>query len=65
MFNRLQKAIQEAVYRKLALWEQDPFHPSGIWEMSITMNYRVTFEYKTANTILLRKVGTHDILRTP
>jgi len=75
MFNRLPKTIQETVYRKLALWQQDPSHSSlrikpmrghpGIWEMSVTMNYRVTFENKTANTILLRKVGTHDILRNP
>jgi hypothetical protein len=54
MFRRLQKEIQEAVYQKLALWEQDPFHPSlrikpikghpGIWEMSVTFFLSVSFD---------------------
>lgn len=75
MFNRLPKTIQETAYRKLALWQQDQSHSSlrikpmrghpGIWEMSVTMNYRITFEYQNRNIILLRKIGTHDILRSP
>ena len=37
---------------------------AGVWEMSITMNYRVTFE-TDEDIVLLLTVGTHDILRKP
>lgn len=75
VFKRLPKEIQESAFQKLALWVQNPSHPSlrikrmkghsKIWEMSVTMDYRITFEHENANTILLRKIGTHDILRNP
>jgi len=75
MLNRLPKNVQEATFQKLERWVQNPSHLSlrikrmggysGIWEMSVTMNYRITFEYADSNTISLRKIGTHDILRNP
>ena len=75
LFRRISKEIREQTYQKLALWVADPTHPSlrikpvrgwgGMWEMSITMNYRITFQYEDSNTIRLRKIGTHDILRNP
>jgi hypothetical protein len=36
----------------------------GIWEMSVTMSYRITFEID-GERVLLRRIGTHDILRRP
>jgi len=35
-----------------------------IWAFSVTMNYRVTFQYDNGD-IMLRKIGTHDVLRRP
>lgn len=53
---------------------RNPRHPSlrvkkikgrkDIWEMSITINYRLTFEIHESS-VLLRKIGTHNILETP
>jgi len=34
------------------------------WEMSITMNYRLTFEVDEER-MFLRRLGTHDVLRPP
>lgn len=66
--------IQTIVEKKLGLLLHDSRHPSlkvkkmedprNIWEGRITKNYRFTFQ--TQNDIyILRRVGTHDILRTP
>jgi mRNA-degrading endonuclease RelE of RelBE toxin-antitoxin system len=73
-FSRLPKEIREAAYEKLELFTANPHHPSlrvkrikgtaSIWEMSITMNYRLTFEV-SEQEIFLRKIGTHDILNRP
>ncbi len=72
LFKRLPKEIQNQAYEKLAIFLEDPSHPSlrvkrmkgtaAIWELSVTMNYRVTFE-QDAERILLRRLGTHDVLR--
>ncbi len=71
-FRRLPKRIREQTYQKLALYLDNPAHPSlrvkrvrataGVWEMSITMNYRLTFEIDD-DIVLLLTIGTHDILR--
>ena len=73
-FAKLPKEIRDLVYQKIQLFQISPFHPSlrvkkmkgtqAIWEMSISMNYRLTFENRETG-ILLRKIGTHDILRSP
>jgi len=73
-FARLPKQIREAAYEKLELFQDNPGHPSllvkkikgtqTIWEMSITMNYRLTFEV-FPEEIFLRRIGTHDILNQP
>lgn len=57
---------------KLASYENDPRHPSlkvkklegakDIWEMSVTKSYRITFQ-RNGEIVLLRNIGTHDILR--
>ena len=74
LFRRLPREIRDATYEKLALYLADQLHPSlrvkrikgtdGIWEMSITMNYRLTFELE-GERMLLRRIGTHDVLRSP
>ena len=73
-FLRLPKAIQKQAVGKLDLFLDDASHPSlrvkrlkafdRIWEMSVTMNYRITFEV-VGETVILRRIGTHDILRSP
>lgn len=37
----------------------------GIWEASVTDAYRMTFEIVEGGILRLRRVGTHDILKTP
>ena len=72
-FLGLPAEIREAFYRKLELYLENPAHPSlrvkkiqstNLWEMSITMSYRLTFQH-LEDGILLRKIGTHDILNNP
>lgn len=74
LFARLPKELRDTTYEKLELFLNDPSHPSlrvkkvkgtpGIWEMSVTMNYRITFEVMEGE-IYLRRIGIHDILRHP
>ncbi len=78
-FRRLPKELRLKTYEKLALFLEDPSHRSlrvkkinnpfilrlskdAIWELSVTMNYRITFEVD-AHRVLLRRIGTHDVLR--
>lgn len=73
-YRNLPQDTKELVGTKLALYIADPNHPSlrvkkikgtsGIWELSLTMNYRLTFEV-SGEVMTLRRVGTHDILRSP
>ncbi len=73
-FMKLPIDIKERFVQKLAFFLSDPFHPSlrskkmqgriDIWEVSITMNYRFTFD-RDGDVIHLRRIGTHDILIHP
>jgi mRNA-degrading endonuclease RelE of RelBE toxin-antitoxin system len=73
-FKRLPERIRSEVMEKLERFIADPTHPSlrvkrvkgtdRIWEMSITMNYRLTFEVDEKR-VLLRRIGTHDGLWRP
>jgi mRNA interferase RelE/StbE len=73
-FAALSNDIREEAYKKLELYFSNPAHPSlrvkkmsgtrHIWEMSLSMNYRITFEKKPGG-LFLRKIGTHDILERP
>lgn len=71
----LPEHIQKQTDEQLSLLLQNFRHPSirakkvegtkgKIWEGSVTMNYRFTFQI-VDDTILLRRIGTHDILRKP
>jgi len=74
LFARLPQDIRATTYEKLTILLENPSHPSlrvkkikgvqGVWEMSITMTYRITFEVME-DTIYLRRIGTHDILNHP
>jgi addiction module RelE/StbE family toxin len=73
-YEKLPKEIQERFREKLSLLIDDFQHPSlrakkmqgkeDIWEASITDNYLITFNI-VGDTIILRKIGTHNILRNP
>ena len=68
--NEIQNKLPLILERFLTDWR----HPSlgvkkmegceKIWELRITRNYRVTFQFSEGN-ILLRRTGTHNILRHP
>jgi len=61
--------VKKALKNKLELMDQNPKHPSlrtkkikgssDIYEASITMNYRMTWQYYQEG-ILLRNIGEHD-----
>jgi len=71
-FRRLSKQVQDRAIAALGQYESDRNHPSlrakkmegalGIWEMRVSDNYRITFQVE-GDGILLRRIGTHDILR--
>ena len=74
-FKKLPAEIRMRFEEKLELLLQSRMtHPSlrlkkmrgtdDVWEASITMNYRFTFQ-KTAQGLFLRHIGTHDMLQTP
>jgi mRNA-degrading endonuclease RelE of RelBE toxin-antitoxin system len=73
-FAALPAAIQERAEKKLALFLENPRHPSlqtkkmegqsDIWEGRITDDYRFTFQIE-GDLYKLRRIGTHDILRNP
>ena len=64
----------KAVDNKLKLFLGNQRHPSlkikkmqdprDIWEGRITQGYRFTFQM-AGEVCILRRLGTHDILRTP
>jgi mRNA-degrading endonuclease RelE of RelBE toxin-antitoxin system len=73
-FHKLPENIKKAVHKQLALLLSNPRHPSlnfkkmqdprDIWEARISDSYRFTFQIK-GDIYILRKVGTHDILKKP
>ena len=73
-YERLPASLQEKVDRQIRRLLENARHPSlgvkkmegreAILEVRITKAYRMTFQVSGA-TYLLRRVGTHDILKTP
>jgi mRNA-degrading endonuclease RelE of RelBE toxin-antitoxin system len=73
-YRKLSQKIQKATDKQLELFLSDPGHPSlkikkmqdprDIWEGRITQSYRFTFQIED-DTYVLRKVGTHDMLKKP
>ncbi len=78
---RLPDRLQTRVWDKLQLFVENPTHPSlrvkkmrgreRIWELSVTREYRITFEWRedaesdVERVAILRRVGTHDVLKRP
>jgi mRNA-degrading endonuclease RelE of RelBE toxin-antitoxin system len=73
-YRRLPQDIRQLTDKQLGLLLSNPRHPSlnlkkmqdprDIWEGRITMSYRFTFQI-TKDAYILRKVGTHDVLKNP
>ncbi len=73
-FKRLPREVQEKLPGVLEKFIENQRHPSlhtkkmqgvdSIWEMRLSNSYRLTFELSD-EAILLRRIGTHDILRNP
>jgi mRNA-degrading endonuclease RelE of RelBE toxin-antitoxin system len=73
-YKALSVDMKRRVKKQLELLRQNPRHPSlnikkmddprGIWEGRITRSYRFTFHVEK-DTYILRRVGTHDILKNP
>ena len=71
-FRTLPTEIQRRAEKAIQRLAQSPDHPSlrtkklkgveHVWEASVTMSYRMTY-YFAGDTIILRRIGTHDILR--
>jgi mRNA-degrading endonuclease RelE of RelBE toxin-antitoxin system len=74
LYSRLPPPIRKKVDRQLITLVRDIQHPglnarkmmghADIWEMRVDEHYRMTFEI-AGDTIILRKVGTHEIYRKP
>lgn len=73
-FGNLPPEIQKRVDKQLIFLVQNPHHPSlhtkkmndprEIWEARVTESYRFTFQIEK-DIYILRRVGTHDILKNP
>ena len=73
-YSKLPKRIQSATDNQLEYLLSDPEHPSlnikkmkdprEIWEGRVTESYRFTFQIH-GDIYILRKVGSHDILKNP
>ena len=73
-YRKLPQGIQQTVYKQLEVLLENAKHPSlnvkkmndprNIWEGRVTSGYRFTFQIE-GDVYILRKVGTHDILKKP
>jgi addiction module RelE/StbE family toxin len=73
-YNSLPALIQKQANKKLELLLSNLRHPSlqtkkmegtrGVWEARISKSYRMTFNL-IEDCIILRRIGTHNILRRP
>ena len=73
-YQKLPEEIKKAAKKQLAFLLSNPDHPSlnmkkmqdprNIWEARVTESYRFTFQIEK-DSYILRKIGTHDILKKP
>lgn len=73
-FEKLPSEIKRRTEKQLRLFIQNSKHnslnikkmkhPKVIWEGRVTASYRFTFQIEK-NTYILRRVGTHDVLKNP
>lgn len=72
-FRSLPRDVQSRAEKAIRLLQENPRCPSlrskrmkgleGIWEASVPMSYRITYEL-AGDTLILRRIGTHGILKT-
>ncbi len=76
-YQRLAKNLQRHTDKQLGRLIEDPHHPSlrtnkmegkwgerGVFEARVTKDFRFTFQIE-GDQYLLRRIGPHDILKTP
>jgi mRNA-degrading endonuclease RelE of RelBE toxin-antitoxin system len=73
-YSALPESIKERADKQFIILVENPHHPSlrlkkikghpNIWEGRVTKSYRFTFQL-SGEIYLLRRIGTHDILKTP
>ncbi len=73
-YKKLPPAIKDKIDKQLKFLIKNPSHPSlnmhpirgtkGIWEGYVDHQYRFTFEIE-GEFYVLRKVGSHDIIKSP
>jgi len=73
-YQKITKDLQEKIDEKLAIFITNSHHPSlrikklegreNIWEGRISKNYRFTFSI-LGDTFILRRIGSHKILKNP
>jgi mRNA-degrading endonuclease RelE of RelBE toxin-antitoxin system len=71
-YKNLPPLLRKRADEQLKILLENPQHPSlglkkmkgfpDIWEARVTKNYRFTFQTQ-GNFYLLRRIGTHDILK--
>ena len=73
-YSGLPESIKERADKQFVILIENPHHPSlrlkkikghpNIWEGRVTKSYRFTFQI-SGEIYLLRRIGTHDLLKTP
>jgi len=73
-YDGLPESMKDRTDKQLTLLLENPNHPSirlkkikghpNIWEGRITKSYRFTLQI-SGEMYILRRIGTHDILKTP
>ena len=73
-YSALPETVKDRADKQIALLMKNPHHPSlrlkkikghpNIWEGRVTKSYRFTFQI-TGEIYLFRRIGTHNILKTP
>jgi len=74
LYKKLPEELKKKTKKALEFLQSNPAHPSlghkkmagqeDIFEIRVSKNYRITYQ-RIEDTAILRKVGTHDLLRNP
>lgn len=74
-YENLPSELQERADKALMLFEANPKHRSlrvrkmagyrNVWEARVTQSYRFTFSIDKKGVYILRRVGPHEIEKTP
>lgn len=73
-FRRLPEIIKSLAVQKEAIFKNNPLHPSlrlhglkgkltGLFSISLTMNFRIIFKRKPNGDIIFVSIGKHDIYK--